>query len=91
MPRAYSLQSSRFPLFPPVNICLRTGLLGIAGRDQRGLSRNRPDSRHERSTGKRIASLDSRQQDPLLAKVVCLILAYSRALALVSSRCPWRK
>jgi len=38
MPRAYSLQSSRFPLFPPVKICLRTGLLGIAGRDQRGLS-----------------------------------------------------
>jgi len=38
MPRAYSLQSSRFPLFPPVKTCLRTGLLGIAGRDQRGLS-----------------------------------------------------
>jgi len=40
MPRAYSLQSSLFPLFPPVKTCLRTGLLGIAGRDQRGLSNN---------------------------------------------------
>ena len=38
MPRAYSLQSSLFPLFPPVKTCLRTGLLRIAGRDQRGLS-----------------------------------------------------
>ena len=27
MPRAYSLQSSLFPLFPPVKTCLRTGLL----------------------------------------------------------------
>jgi len=34
MPRAYSLQLSLFPLFPPVKTCLRTGLLGIAGRDQ---------------------------------------------------------
>jgi len=39
MPRAYSLQSSRFPLFPPVKTCLRTGLLGIAVRDHRGLSK----------------------------------------------------
>ena len=38
MPRAYSLQSS---LFPPVKTCLPTGLLGIAGRDQRGLSEKR--------------------------------------------------
>jgi len=38
MPRAYSLQLSRFSLFPPVKTCLCTGLLGIAGRDQRGLS-----------------------------------------------------
>jgi len=33
MPRASSLQLSRFPLFPPVKTCLRTGLLGIDGRD----------------------------------------------------------
>jgi len=39
MPRAYSLQLSRFPLFPPVTTCLRTGLLEIAGRDLRGLSK----------------------------------------------------
>ena len=38
MPRAYSLPSSRFPLFPPVKTCLRTGFLDITGRDQRGLS-----------------------------------------------------
>jgi len=39
MPRADSLQLSRFPLFPPVKTCLHTGLLDITGRDQRGLSK----------------------------------------------------
>ena len=38
MPRAYSLQLSRFPLFTPAKTCLRTGLLGIASRGRRGLS-----------------------------------------------------
>ena len=36
MARAYSLYLS---LFPPVKTCLRTGFLGIAGLDQRGLSK----------------------------------------------------
>ena len=49
MPGAYSLQSSRFPLFPPVKTCLRTDLLGIAGRDQRGLSIFGPAFRLTRS------------------------------------------
>ena len=39
MARAYSLYLSRFPLFPPVKTCLRTGFLGIVGLDQRGLSK----------------------------------------------------